>query len=259
VQTDHLGYVICNSATPFNFTLDPLIEKTKLTIINYGTAAVTFIPGSGVGITGDTTLPSASGVNYPGVFINYDTSTAPRVITGAQGIDVIGVHDKWIPAKDWVPKTTAGCSALTTVEIATSNYNIQVLDFDQTTEEGAQHTIVLPRKYNLGAFNARVYWMAQAGSVAQTVMWLLNGYAYSDGEALSTAFGSSQQCPDALIGTNTQHTTAVVPGPTLGGTPASADQLVIQIRRDVANDNLAADARLIGVMISYVATAAVDE
>lgn len=259
VQADHLGYVICDSATPFNFTLDALIAKTKLTVVNYGVGTVTFVNGSGVALFGDATLPGANGTSFPGVLINYDLTNVPRIITGAAGIDVIGVHDQFVSAFQMWPKTTAGCSALTKSEIATSLFNIQTLDFDQTTEEGCQFQIVLPRKWNIGGVNARVYWTASAGTAAQTVQWLLNGYAYSNDDALTSAFGSTTQCPDALIATNDLHITDVVSGPTLGGTPASADFLAFQIRRDVANDNLAADAKLLGISIRYIATAAIDE
>jgi hypothetical protein len=259
VQTDHLGYVICNSATPFNFTLDTLIEKTKITVINYGTGAVTFVAGSGMTVTGDTTLQAASGVNYPGVFINYDTNTVARIITGAAGVDVIGVHDVFISAFQMWPKATAGCAALARSEMATSNFNIQTLDFDQTTEEGAQFQIVFPRKWNLSGFNFRVYWTASAGTPGQTVQWLMNGAAYSNDDALTTAFGSSDTVSDTLLALNDLHITDVQTGPTPGGTPASADFLALQIRRDVANDNLAGDAKLLGISIRYTATAAVDE
>lgn len=87
VQTDHNGLIIFNSATPFNFTLDQLLAKTRITFINYGAGAVTFIAGAGVTITGTVTLAAAADPSFPSSLVIYDTLTTPRMITG--GADVV--------------------------------------------------------------------------------------------------------------------------------------------------------------------------
>lgn len=82
VQTDHNGLIILNSATPFNFTLDQFLAKTKITFINYGAGVVTFVNGAGVTAAGNLTLAGATGTSYPSALVIYDTLTTPRVISG---------------------------------------------------------------------------------------------------------------------------------------------------------------------------------
>jgi hypothetical protein len=82
---DNNGLVIFNSATPFDFTLDQLAANTKISFLNYGAGAVTFIAGSGVTITGGTVLIEADGTSYPSALVIYDTLTTPRVVSGGVG------------------------------------------------------------------------------------------------------------------------------------------------------------------------------
>lgn len=86
VQNDDNGLVIFNSATPFNFTLDQLtanlagLQTTKVSFINIGAGAVTFINGAGVTLAGSAVLSGAIGTNYPGAVVYYDTATTPRIV-----------------------------------------------------------------------------------------------------------------------------------------------------------------------------------
>lgn len=83
VQTDDNKLIILNSASAFNFTLDQLTAATKITFINYGAGAVTFVNGSGVTAAGSLTIPGAVGNIYYSALVIYDTLTTPRVINGA--------------------------------------------------------------------------------------------------------------------------------------------------------------------------------
>src|SRR5687767_4094610 len=76
----------------------------------------------------------------------------------------IGVQDLFVSASAMWPRATNPCSDLTKTEIATSLFNIQTLDFDQTTQEFAQFQIVLPRKWNNSTVTVVFYWTASAGS-----------------------------------------------------------------------------------------------
>lgn len=172
--------------------------------------------------------------------------------------DVVGIQDLFIPASAMWPTITNGCATLAQTEIATSLANIQTLDFDQTTEEHAQFQIVFPRKWNIGAITFVAYWTAAAGTPGQTVRWQMNGCAYSNDDPLTGTFGSSNAVDDTLIATNDLHVTSESANLTLGGTPASADFLMLQVHRGVASDDLAADAKLLGVRVSITTSAAKD-
>jgi hypothetical protein len=174
------------------------------------------------------------------------------------GLSAVGVQDLFIPASAMWPTITNGCAPLAQSEIATSLANIQTLDFDQTTQEYAQFQIVLPRKWNIGTITYVAYWTASAGTPADTVRWQINGMAYSDDDPLTGTWGSPFSVADALLAVNDVHTSIESTAVTLGGTPASADFIMLQITRDVANDNLAADAKLLGISVRITTNAAKD-
>jgi hypothetical protein len=184
-------------------------------------------------------------------------------LAGASEVDVavtlvgggVGAQDLYMGAVGMWPRTTSGCAELAKSEIATSLVNIQTLDFDQTAQEFVQFTLALPRNWNNGTVTARFYWTAAAGTAAQTVQWGIKGGAYSNDDPLTTALGTEVTVDDALIATNDLHISDVTAAITLAGSPADADFLAFQISRNPASDTLAADAKLIGVLITITTDA----
>lgn len=168
----------------------------------------------------------------------------------------VGVQDLYIPASAMWPKTTEGCATLAKTEVATSLVNIQTLDFNQTSNEHAQFTIVLPRKYNNGTITAVFYWTAASGS--GTVRWGISGGAYSNDDALSTALGTEVTVDDTLITANDVHITSATSAVTLAGTPADGDFIAFQISRSPGSDTLDADAKLLGVSLRITTDAGTD-
>jgi len=189
--------------------------------------------------------------------VNQNIAATGKWQEGGVSISPIGLHDVFVRADGMYPRTTAGCAAIAKLEFATSLANVQVLDFDQTTQEFAQFTTNLPRNWNNGTITVTVYWTATAGTGA--VVWGISGGAYSNDDALTVALGTAQTVTDTLIATSDLHISPRSSAITLAGTPADADFLVIQISRDPvdAGDTLTGDARLIGVSIEFTLDAAV--
>lgn len=158
-------------------------------------------------------------------------------------------QDLYIPSSGMWPRITNGPSQGQS-EMATSLVNIVSLDFDQTTQEFADFTIVFPRNYNNGTITAKIYWTASGGS--GDVIWQVSGGAYSNDDALTTALGTGQSVTDTLISAGDVHITNYTSAITLGGTPADADFIVLRISRDAGNvsDTLTADAKLLGIVIT---------
>lgn len=88
VQTDDNSLIIFNSATPFNFTLDQLTADSKISFVNIGAGAVTFIDGSGVTLVGSAVLPGAVNTDYPTALVFYISATTPRIVSGKNKIDL---------------------------------------------------------------------------------------------------------------------------------------------------------------------------
>jgi len=162
---------------------------------------------------------------------------------------VIGTQELWVPAGAMKPRATSG-AALTDRTQATSNYEQSTMNFDTATDEYVQlPPIALPANYNNGTIRVMAYWSCTGGGSAQTIALSATAYAYSDNDALTTAFSGTQTITDTWIADNDLHVSAYCSALTIGGTPADNDLIIIELMRDVSADDLAVDLELIGVKI----------
>lgn len=187
-----------------------------------------------------------------------DAKQTSGQVSSAITAATVGVQDLFIPAAAMWPRVTNGCSPLAQVEFATSLINAQTLDFNQTTQQYAQVCILLPRKYNLSTITYQIVWSATTGT--GSVVWSLAGVALSDGDAFTTTFGTAVTVTDAAGTANTRRLTTTSSAVTLGNTPADADGIYLEVSRVTGDgsDDMAADAKLIGVWVHITTDAAID-
>jgi hypothetical protein len=161
-----------------------------------------------------------------------------------------GSTNLWIPASAWIPKSTAGCG-VDSRETTTHDQCFDELLFDTGSDEFADALVVMPSNYNNGTVTARFYWTAASGSGG--VAWGIQGRAFANDDALDTAAGTAQLVTDTLIAADDMHITSATSAVTIGGTPAANTPIQFTIYRDVsdAGDDLAVDARLLGVEILF--------
>lgn len=163
-----------------------------------------------------------------------------------------GSTNVWIPAAQWIPRTTTGCG-IDSRELSTNKINTDELLFDAATAEYAQAMIVMPSNWNAGTVTAKFHWTASTGS--GDVIWGLRARSYANDDALDQAMGTAQTATDTLTATNDLDISPATSAITVGGTAASGNPIIWEVYRDAAagGDTLGADARLLGVEISYTA------
>jgi hypothetical protein len=156
-----------------------------------------------------------------------------------------------------VARTTNGAATGTT-ELATNDVMLKTFDFDTTTEEGVQFMISMPKSWDEGTVTFVPHWTAASGSGG--VVWGLAGIAFSNDDAMDTAFGTIQTSTDTLLTANDNHAGPESSAITIGGSPAAEDLVAFQVTREVADgsDTIAVDAKLIGIKLFYTVNAATD-
>lgn len=207
-----------------NRTLTTSMATNKL--IGRGTA--------GTGVMEEITLGTA---------LSLSTTTLNATRTGV-------VREIWIPAASMTPRTTNG-AATSTIETTTNDITIDVLNFDQTTSEGACWQMHMPSAWNGGTIKVKVDWISTTG--AGTATWSIKAGSLADGDTLDTAYGTPQAVTDTLISNTAIQTSAATAAITIGGSPAVGDWIYFEISRDTA-DTLNADAQLVGIQLQYTET-----
>lgn len=171
---------------------------------------------------------------------------------GRVALDVDGAQHLFIPAGAMIPHQTNGPARGITFN-ATNLQPVESLDFDSTTQEAAAVLLWLPKRWNLGTLTFAPAWTAASGSGG--VVWQADAVAVSNDDALDAAYGTGQTSTDTLLATGDLHIGPTSAAITPGGTPADADMMWLRISRVVADasDTLAADARLLGVRLTWTA------
>jgi hypothetical protein len=178
------------------------------------------------------------------------------ILTGEIDLRYFGKRSVWIPANQMTPRTTAGAAA-TTREI--NGITIPVLAFDQTSDEGANFTYAFPKRWNAGTITYQPFWTATGGAGVETVQFELRGGCFANSAAINTTgFGTAIAVDDTWLADDDIHIASESAVVTLANA-ADGTQAIFEILRDVSDDDLTADAELIGIMLNYTESAGHDE
>jgi len=177
--------------------------------------------------------------------------------SGASLTGIAGKQTIWIPANAMTPTESNGCAALATVETTAGRPDMQVLDFDASSDEHAQFSVAFPKSWDLGTVTFQVFWTSTATDT-DGVSWGLQGVSIPDNSTIDVAYGTAVVVDDACQSAASElYVTAESGAVTIAGTPADDDMCFFRIFRDVsdANDTAAEDARLIGVKLFFTTDA----
>ena len=178
---------------------------------------------------------------------------------GGNLLSQVGTQTIWVPAAAMRPTVTNGCAAITNVETTSGRPDMQVLDFDDASDEAAQFQIGFPKSWNEGTVTFRAFWTSTATDT-DGVAWGLQGVSVANDATIDVAYGTAVVVTDDNISAAEDClVTATSSAVTIAS--AAVDTLTFfRIFRDVSdgNDDMAEDARLIGVQIFFTTDAVND-
>ncbi len=256
-DTTDSAFELCNanSGTPATVSAGGAPTSAQ-----YWTAAADGTLSAEVVVNNEATLQTAIGSVDLSVVSGTETLTNKTVDVEGTGNAITTVDKTWYPAAGCNNATAAPFFDLPTTSAAAAacitgtNTQKGVLDYDTTTEEGAQFTAMLPSDWT-GAVDVTYKWLAAAttGSVA----WCAQIICVADAETDDPAFPaqSTSNCvSDAAKGTTLQTNDAADTGVTITGC-AAGELAHFRISRDpdassTLTDDMTGDARLIGVMVT---------
>ena len=149
------------------------------TVQGHNLTATGVVQGASATITGVTTTA--------GLTLGSTAITA----TGADinALKVQGKETIYVPASAMYPNTTTGSSGVEQVELA-NGPELKVLDFDPSTAEFAQFSVVFPKSWNEGTVTFQAFFTVN-GTDTGTVGWGLSGVSIADDASTDTAFGTN--------------------------------------------------------------------
>ena len=188
-----------------------------------------------------------------------DMVDATAIALAQSNLELVGQQTIWLPAVALIPRVTNGPSTGKT-ETTTNKVVIASLDFAPSTEEKAQFTIQMPKSWDEGTIIAQFVWTHPSTTVNFGVVWGIRAVALANDDALDSAFGSEVAIADTGGTTDDVYITGETPAMTVAGTPAAEEFVVFEVSRKIGNpsDDMAVDAKLLGVRLHYTTDAARD-
>jgi hypothetical protein len=211
-----------------------------------------------IDIAGDITGTGLGSVAITsGAIVNADVNASAAIVHSKMATALKTI---FIPATAMVPTTTAGCADLTAVEISSSQPEVFSVDCDPSTDEKAQFQWVPPKGWDNGTITYALYWSHASTTTNFATVWGLECLAVSNDDTIGASYGTAVTVTDTGGTTNDLYVAPTSSAVTVGGTPQDADEVFCRAYRDADNgsDNLAIDARLMGIAIFYTQTTADD-
>jgi hypothetical protein len=262
------------------------ISSSELNLLD-GLTSIQQQPSEGAFANGDKTkldgieasadVTDATNVNAAGATMNTDTDvsgnswvldqddlsgddatkvpTQQSVKAYVDALTKTGVYRTiWVDAGAMVARETDGAEAATE-EYATNDIMSDHFLFDgATTNEGVQFRVAMPDEWDRSTIKVKFFWDAATGASADDgVVWQIAAGALSNDDAIDAALGTAVHVDDAVTAVGDLHVTAATGAVTVGGSPALGDMVIFEVERlqDDGNDDMAEDAKLLGVQIQY--------
>ena len=178
---------------------------------------------------------------------------------GGNLLSQVGTQTIWVPAIAMRPTVSNGCASITNVETTSGRPDMQVLDFDDGSDEHAQFQIGFPKSWNEGTITFRVFWTTTATDT-DGVAWGLQGVSVANDGTIDVAYGTAVVVTDDNISAAEDCLVTATSSAVTIASAAANTLTYFRIFRDVSdgNDDMAEDARLLGIQIFYTTDAVND-
>ena len=178
---------------------------------------------------------------------------------GGNLLSQVGTQTIWVPAIAMRPTVSNGCASITNVETTSGRPDMQVLDFDDASDEHAQFQIGFPKSWNEGTITFRAFWTSTATDT-DGVAWGLQGVSVANDGTIDVAYGTAVVVTDDNISAAEDCLVTATSSAVTIASAAVNTLTYFRIFRDVSdgNDDMAEDARLLGVQIFYTTDAVND-
>jgi hypothetical protein len=215
----------------------------------------------------ELTYANAATGNNPSFTASGETNVGINLVPKGSGVlqgngsalKIAGKETIWIPAAAmYAPTTNAADAAL--VETTATRPDLNVFDFDASTQQYTQFTIAMPKSWNEGTLTYQVYWSPSTTNTGNAIFGV-QGVACADGDTIDVAFGTAIEVTDAGIGTvEDQQITAESSAMTVAGSPAAGEQSYFQLFRKAADggDTFTGECRVLGIKLFFTTDAAND-
>jgi len=209
-----------------------------------------------IGVTGPTGVGATGSIGDTGATGGIGSTGS----AGATGASAAGYKQLWIGAGAMVPRTTNGATP-NTVEYPTNDPNYDVMEFTGTGGPNtfADFDVVMPPDWDRGNVKFKLYWTAASVTAGHWIGFYLGATPRRNGELLDVAAAATGFVSDQALAADRLHISVasgdISPGASLG------ELLHLSLQRDYdysgGGTALAADVRVLGIMLQYYANESV--
>jgi hypothetical protein len=179
-------------------------------------------------------------------------------------VELAGTKQFWLSGGAFVASATSGAEPVI-FETTTNDVMYYGMAFDTAADEFAQAQLVLPKRYNLSTITLTPYWTHVTSNATATVTWCFEAQSFANDDTMDGTWGTAQRVVDDGATGVDLYIGSASSALTIGNTIAAGDVFNIRVSRDVdgngtaANDDLAQDAILLGVLVTLTTNAATDD
>ncbi len=185
---------------------------------------------------------------------------ADKTITNDKLADSqIGKHSIYMPAGAILPTKTNGAKSKTT-HLAGDIKSISTLDFSGSLVNGAQFSIAMPKSWDEGALQFQIYWLCNHATITNGATFKIAACSIEEMDSFTKSFGAETSLTMDATDRANDLIISDISGDLIVKDAAVNNLAFFEISRDVsdAGDTIAADAKLIGINLTYTTITATD-